>query len=829
MKKALLVAGVAICAFSAAAGQTVTGAPPAPPAPPVPATPPAAPPTKAAPRVEEIVVTSTRRRENVLKVPYNITAISGATLKERGVSSLADLRNQVPGLVAADYGNRGSSINNNFIIRGVNTNDIGFGAAAFPNLGGATVSNYIDETPFFVNLRLTDIERVEVLRGPQGTLYGAGSVGGTVRSIHNKPDPTRFDYYLDTSMSGTDHADRPNASVDAMVNVPITDRLALRLNGGYDLQAGFIDANNATVFRPTGAYLPLNAKPVLQDPSDFLGSPARTTTLHGINRGRTWYARGDLLARINDDITAELAFQHQDDFTNGFSAQFPGSDYVLRQRIPLSPAEIKTDLAALTLTEDFGFATITSSSSYYNVDTRDLYDNSGIAVYAPYYYGAYPRSTLTNFDFNKDRAFTQEVRLVSPKGEHYDWVAGVYFQNRRTQAVSVETVPGFAEWANTPGSDSNGTYPTWADRIVEYYGGTRPGSLPIADINYDFRRDVQFTDLAGFGELTVHLTPRWHLTGGVRVFRQNFRQTTIQHIYNAGTTFGADSLGTSQGTGEKETTDKIFKANMSYNVSDTMLAYFTFSQGFRAGGANAYPIGTCYFCDSAAFTSFTPDTVDNYEIGVKGTIGRFRYSAAAYNLDWQDIQIEVGSSAGTPIILNGGSARSTGLELEGGWRVTDALTLSAGYAYVNPILTQDFSSASGYAGKAGALLPGVSRHQMNGALDWHTALAGHDIDWHVDGSYRSGFNNQIQATRASFRHLSGYAMFNASVQTEVAPNVKLQLFARNLFNARGVSAFSERAPRSGPLPPNYVAANAFDAWEAVSRPLTVGLRLVIRR
>lgn len=812
MKRALLTCGVALCAMPAAAQ-----------------TQPAAPPAKAT-VTEEVVVTSTRRRENVLKVPYNITAISGAQLKQKGIASLTDLRNQVPGLVAADYGNRGASINNTFIIRGVNTNDIGAGNAEFPNLGGATVSNYIDETPFFVNLRLSDIERVEVLRGPQGTLYGAGSVGGTVRTIHNKPDPGRFDYYFDTSMSGTDHADRPNATAEGMVNLPITDRLAVRLNGGYDLQAGFIDADNAFVFRPGGAYLPLNAQPVLQNPGDFLGSPALTQRLKGINRGRTWYARGDVLARFGDDATAELSYQHQDDFNNGFSAQYPGTDYVLRQRIPLTPALIKTDLAALTLTEDFGFATITSSSSYYNVDTRDLYDNSGIAVAYPYYYGSYPRLTTTNFDFNQDRAFTQEVRLVSPKGEHVDWVVGGYFQNRRTRAYSVETVPGFAAWANTPGSDTTGTYPTWADYLVNYYGSTRPGALTPADLNYDFKRDVQFTDMAGFGEMTLHLTPRWNLTGGVRVFHQNFRQTTVQHFYNAGTTFGADALGTSEGSGAKTFTDKIFKANMSYNVSPTTLAYFTFSQGFRAGGANAYPIGTCNFCDTAAYNSYAPDTVNNYEIGVKGTLGRFRYSAAAYNLDWSGIQLEVSSAAGTPIILNGKGARSTGLEFEGSYRVSDALTLSGGYAYVNPILTDDFGTPSGYSGKAGAILPGVSRHQFNWSADYGMALAGHDIDFHVDGSYRSGFNNQIQANRANFRHLSGFSLVNAYVQGDIRPNVKLQLFVRNLFNARGVTSFSTRAPTApGPLTGNFLEAYSFDAWQAVSRPLTVGLRLVIRR
>ncbi|MEJ0046690.1 MAG: TonB-dependent receptor plug domain-containing protein [Rhodospirillales bacterium] len=162
------------------------------------------------------------------------------------------MRNSVVGLQAADYGERASNINNAFIIRGITTQDIGVGESEFPNLAGSTVSNYIDETPLFTNLKLTDIQRVEILRGPQGTLFGADSVGGTVRTIHNKPDPAGFDYQLDGTLSGTDRASQPNSGGDLMVNIPLTDKLAVRLNAGYDREAGFIDGDNAVVFNQPG-------------------------------------------------------------------------------------------------------------------------------------------------------------------------------------------------------------------------------------------------------------------------------------------------------------------------------------------------------------------------------------------------------------------------------------------------------------------------------------------------------------------------------------------------------------------------------------------------
>jgi iron complex outermembrane receptor protein len=302
------------------------------------------------------------------------------------------------------------------------------------------------------------------------------------------------------------------------------------------------------------------------------------------------------------------------------------------------------------------------------------------------------------------------------------------------------------------------------------------------------------------------------------VFQENFRQTTIQHIYDLGTTFASDSLGTSIGTGAKRSLDKIFKANTAYDLGPNTLAYFTFSQGYRAGGANAYPIGTCGYCNPTTYESFGPDSANNFELGIKGTEGRFRYTADIYDIEWNNIQLEVTSNAGTPIIVNGKSARSRGLELEGHYTLNDTITLAGGYAYTEAKITQDFTDG-GFSGIAGTPLPGVSHHQVNGNIDYSPPLwPDHEVDLHLDGSYRSGLNNQFEVTLPSFRHISGYALFNAFAQAQITPNVSLQLFAHNLFNAKGISAASSLDP---PV--------SFDTSEFVTRPLTVGLRLVIRR
>ncbi len=772
----------------------------------------------------EVVVTATRRTENIAKIPYNISAISGKVLADRNINSLADLRNEVTGLQSADYGERGSSLNNNFVIRGVTTNDIGVGESEFPNLAAPTVSNYIDEVPIFVNLKLTDIARVEILRGPQGTLFGADSEGGTIRTIHNKPDTSGYDAWIDSSISGTLRSGRPNGNVDGMVNLPINDRLALRIDAGYEYLAGYIDADNAVQYRPNTSPVSMTAQPVLADPANPLTSPYVTGTLHDINYSHTWYVRGDLLWKVSDHFTAEASYQHQGAYANAFNMEYPGEDYVTRRLIPINPAQTNTDIGAVTLTGDFGFGTITSATSYYNVSTDDLYDNSGIDVEYPYYYGSYPRITTTNYDFNKDQGFTQEFRLVSPKGKYFEYIVGLYYQDRRDKAYSIETVPGFAKWANMPGSSAY--YPTFADQIVQYYGGTRPGTLNPPDLTYDFLRNVSYSDLAAFGEVTHNVTSNFRITGGARVFREHFAQYTIQHLYNAGTTFGADSLGTSEGSGSNTAYDAIFKGNAAYDINGHTMAYFTFSQGYRPGGANAYPIGNCLFCNDGSMATFGPDNTNNFELGIKGSTSVLQYTADVYEIDWSNVQQEVSSTAGTPIIINGNNARSRGIELELHYAPTENLRLSAGYAFTDAELTQDFSVDGGnYTGKAGTPLPGISKNQINASIDYTAMISTRPVVFHLDGFYRSAFNNQIEVDQPNFVRLGGYSIFNAYVQTKLTDRTTLQLFAQNLFDAKGITATSSLQPGG----PGYDEAETFEKAEFVTRPLTIGLRVVIRK
>lgn len=787
-------------------------------------------------QVEEIVVTATRRDQTVLEIPYNISVVSGEALAKSNITDLAGLRNSSPGLIAVDYGPRSNGSNNNFIIRGVSTDAIGGGGTSFPRLGNPATSTYIDEIPVFANLKLSDIARVEVLRGPQGTLFGAGSVGGTIRLIRNRPELGDFDYVVNAATSTTREASKVGYDGDVMFNIPIGSALALRINGGYEYQPGVIDATNAYVYDNDIRFNP-DAQVVLADPANPLSSPAVTRAINDIDWAEIWFARAALRWQPSDSLDVEASYLRQNTRANAFPFRTGNSGYEIRQFIPESPIDTDIDLASLTGTVDFGFATLTSATSYSRNRSQDLFDNSQIAAAFIQYYGNYPRASTTNYNFINDRSFVQELRLVSSASDVLEYVIGGYFQDRRQVTESLSTVPGLAAYSGLPGSGA--FFDTYAEDVVFLFGGVQPGSLDPADTTFTFDRRVQFRELAAFGEATWHVTPEWSFTGGARVFNQRFRQSTRQTFPTLGL-FGTDGAssdpdylanGTSEGSGSRSDTKVIVKANTSYEFGN-QLAYFTFSQGFRSGGANAYPIGpaTCPACDLDTFLNFAPDSANNYELGIKGQLlnRTVSYSLAAFRIDWSDIQIEIASRAGTPTIINGAGARSQGVELEAQIRPTSLVTASFSYAFTDANTTEFIGPIAfggrNFTAEAGTRLPGAARHQVGAAIDVAVPIDGdrkRTIDFHADINLRGDVVSSLDPNSPAFARLDGFAMTNMSIAFNWSSSLRAQLFVTNLFDVDGITA--KTAGRNDAPP----AVRDLYRGDFIARPRTLGIRLTL--
>jgi iron complex outermembrane receptor protein len=802
--------------------------------------------------LQEVVVTANRREQDVLSVPYNITALSGAQIEEAGLKDLQSLTHMVPGLVSADLGPRANSTNSNLIIRGLNASDQGssyFG----PNLAVPLVSTYLDDVPLFVNFNLTDIERVEVLRGPQGTLYGSGAVGGTVKLIRHKPDLGVFSANFSADTSTTDHSMGASYSFEGIINIPLGDTVALRANAGYSKLNGFINGTHAARFDKSG-------QPLLADPANPLTSDYLYQQINDVDDSNSKYGRVSLLWKPADAFSVLADYTHQRDHSGGFSWQDVGFDYTTgaaiprqpyttRQQIPQQSLDRTLDIGALTVSVDVGFATLTSSSSYYDNRYDDVIDiSSGQQYYAtlsPYYYGGYPRYAAFNFDHSSDKSFVEELRLVSKTGGPWDYIVGGFFRNQKTELTDPETLPGFAAWTHLPGSaDAYNYYAgtvfnTFADVIADR-NGTDPSSLSPTDFFYNNIRHTRFHDRALYGELTRHLTQKWQVTGGVRQFWQSYDQSETQIYPFAGAVYsdtGEDPLGTTTSAQSKSYRSHIWKLNSSYEIAPAARLYATFSEGFRHGGANSFkicPAGTQALggCepspDTAALIPFQPDTAKNYEVGMKGLIGeRFRYTLSVYRVDWHDIQLDAYAPVtGIQIVVNGKDARSQGVEVEVQAALTRELSATIGGSYTDARLTQDFVRAN-FVGRDGDRLPLVPRKQVTAALDYVVPLPeDRDVSLHLDAAYRSDVNTSVNAMQfdtdnqaiveniysTNFRHLGGFTTLNANVGVQATKQLRVRLYCNNVTNQLGITTWS-------------VARQPEQSTEYLSRPRTVGLNL----
>jgi iron complex outermembrane receptor protein len=856
--------------------------------------------------LEDVIVTANRREQNVADVPYNLSAVSEKQLQAAGVVDLQGLAHMLPGVTMPDLGPRANSSNSNIVIRGLNATNQGLSFLA-PNLAAPPVSTYVDEVPLFVNLSVSDIERVEVLRGPQGTLYGSGAVGGTVRLIHNLPDPKHFSAELSADTSATQNAHAPSYSVGALLNLPLGEDLALRGNLEYRKLSGFTDALNEAKYDA-------HWQPILAAGGDPLTGDQVYGPRRGVDAADSLGARLSVLWKPSERFSALIAYQHQADHSDGFSGQQtafsaysdpaivdpntgtaptsypgnPGATNATNKYLVNEPMTRRVDLGAVTLTGDLGFATVTSSTSYVNnryddvVDETATQENAGKLPYGAYYYGGYPRGTAVLFDFGSDKSFVQELRLVSPAGKVLDWIAGAFYRYQTTHLEDPITMPGLKAWAALPGSANvynqyaQAYYsgcPTFAtfNEAVAYpgpcgRGGVPPSQLPT-DQMYNFIRDTKFHDAAAYGELTYHLSDHWQVTGGGRFFWTDFSQSSVQYLPIDGaraSSSGTDPYGTGVAPLQKSSDhNHIWKLSTAYEFGPALRPYATWSQGYRHGGANAFAIGNCLYCElNGKQVPYQPDTATNYELGVKGVVGGWlRYSASIYRVDWQDIQLNTFTlRSATGVVLNGKDARSQGLELEVTAQATERLMVTAGYGYTDAKLTADFIQGY-FVGRNGDRLPGVPKNQLTLALDYAQPLAdSRTLQWHLGGSYQSSVTSNINnlyigsvggcdptqpATctvtaepyptwRTNYREFGGFTLLDAAVTLAVNEHLRLRLYVDNLTNNQAITSWTARyapsifVPGFSGQPNNLVHPSGANYMDYVMRPRSVGLGLHYR-
>ncbi len=751
--------------------------------------------------VEEIVVTANRREQSINDVPYNISAVSGDFLVKAQITDTAELMRSIPGVAVVDRGHRNSGVINGINIRGLNVDGSAFGDYQLSTV--PTVSTYVNETPIYANFVLKDINRIEVLRGPQGTLYGSGSLGGTVKYILNEPKIGEFEGRATAGLSSTNGSSGTSWDADVMLNFPVGDNFAIRIVGGRMDYAGLTDYVNVYELDQNGVPLapdgPLAATSVVKSVKD-----ADFVTVN--------HARISALFEPTDNFSALLSYQTQSDNiggrrqptrgSNGFGE--PYGDYE-NGSILLEPSTREVDLTSLEMDLDLGFATLTSSSSTYDHTGDSISENTGFYAQngwlAAFYYN-YPRPMAEAVRTYSDSAFVQELRLVSNGDNTLDYTVGLFYQNQDLQGTQESYLRGFQAWADAA------------------FG---PGVV-VDDNDFSYLRDQNFKDLSFFGEMSYHFSDDFTVTVGARRYDTDFINDTSMNV-------GLYSSFNISDTAhfEENESGTLFKGNFSYNLSDDAMLYGTISEGFRRGGANAVPVSGI-FAEDAAWQLFNPDTNTNYEFGIKGNRNGVSYNVSLFYVDWQDIQINTATTNwGFFAAQNGGTAKTSGLEVEvhGYFGEENQWKYDIGYAYVDAKLTENVYAPSDPdqafpVALDGTKLPGTPENTLNFALS-HGQTLGNDWYWFNRFSlyYQSSTENAISTSPRFAQTLDGFTLldFMSSISYNDWTGT---LWIKNIANEEGSTGIFKEGYMGTSPAQNYFGNGS---KQFISLPRTVGFTL----
>ena len=746
-----------------------------------------------------ITVTATRREETVSDVPYNISAVGGDAIEAGQILDEAELLRSIPGVTIVDRGARNAGTMNAARIRGLAVDGNALGDYAVSSV--ASVSTYVNDTPIFANFALRDLERVEVLRGPQGTLYGSGALGGTIRYITRDPELGEFGGYVTGSLSQVNGSADFGVAADGVVNIPLGERAALRLVGSFGDYPGITDYVNL---------YELDANGVPVAPNGVLDPAASYTYEKDADTFDTWMGRATLLMEPNDRTSIRIVHARQSDDVGGRRQQTVGfdgfgnpyDDYE-NGSIQLEPSDRDINMTSLEAEVDLGFATLTSSTSHYDHEGGSISENTGFYAQAGWlgFYYNYPRPMAQAVRSYADEAVIQEIRLVTDDGGHFDYVVGGFYRSQQREITQQSYLVGFKDW--------------W-DTLLPSAAGAVSG-----DQDWDYRQTEHFTEMAVFGELTWHVRDDLDITFGGRYFDNESENDTFMAL-----PLWAGLFPDVNADFETSEDDVLFKLNGAWRFSDEDMLYATISEGYRRGGANAVPLSG-YYAEDPRWQMYTSDSVINYEIGMKGDRGAFIYDVSLFYIDWSDPQFNTSSTNwGFFAVQNGDEARTYGLEatLEG--FSGDNWHYSLGYAYINAELSSDFYAPDRPAPAApialsGAMLPGTPEHQLNWSLDYTTRLGDWTSFTRLDGYYQSETRNAVTTSPTFNVPLDGFSIWNLTT-TMSLDNLDLSLWVKNITNEEGVTGvFTEAYMGTAPGEGYYGNGNK----QMIALPRTVGATL----
>lgn len=707
----------------------------------------------------EIVVTAQKSEQRLQDVPLSITALSQTTLQRMGIQSLAEVAEAVPGLNVVTV----APGQNEILIRGISS------AGGIPTTGF-----YLDDTPLesvgnvagnAMDPAMFGLERVEVLRGPQGTLYGDSSMGGTVRYITVQPTLDVTEGNVSAELSDTDGGGF-NYQTSGTLNAPLIAGLA---------------AVRATVFdRDFDGYI--DRYPI--DPNNYLAALPGPVD-RNVNTEKTYGGRVSVRLQPADNlsVTPSVLFQRTDLGGTFTVDDPPGSfDDLIQTRDAAEPSSDAMQLYSLTAKGDFGPTHVTSSTSY-RARVFDAVEDDSKTSY--YYFSPSPQSYVYPTPFwnrfaNHD--FTEELRATSGAGPVHGILGLFYLRQSNLFGFNYPTPEGY----NTAFGSPFGNQP--------FFVSTRHNLI---------------TQRAVYGQLTFDLPANFQAILGGRAFHIS----QDENDYYAGVFQGAP-ITYVESTAESGFTPKY---ELTYKVTPDVLSYVTAAKGFRQGGTQA-PAGDICNADLAAIgldyqpTSYNPDYIWNYELGIKSAWldRRLVVNADVYYIDWKDVQqLIVLPTCGANIVGNFGTASSKGGELEVQAQVTDRLLLTLGASYNEATL---LSTVAGAQGQPGDTLEDAPRWMGSAAAEYDVQLSPLMAGYARFDVYATSYQlNSFDRTSIWYRR-SGYGLTNLRFGARDG-SWDTALFVDNLFDRNVQTA----------LPVSYAVDLPTTRRLAINRPRTIGL------
>lgn len=671
----------------------------------------------------EIVVTAAKREQSVRDVSGSVAAVSEATLQKLNAQSLSDYITRVPGVVFNDYQPGVSEV----VIRGI-------ASTTYHEANQATTGYYLNEIPLIEpgfplvipDVDSFDVSRVEVLRGPQGTLFGSSSLGGAINYVVNEADPGGFDIGAEGQLASTKGAGEVSYAAKAMVNLPIvTDKLAVRLVALQRVDAGYLDN---TLLGEDGS----NDLRVRGLRGSIVFTPTESTRISALSM----YQEYDL-----DDQTYVL-FGPPKTFDRATNvAEFQDTDFMLH---------------SLRFEQDLGFATLTAVGSYTEKNANLAFDNSIFG-------GNDPRTNTPELASSRGKSKTDyaELRLASPDGGRFRWLLGANYTRLRSSNTDGTFIDGIGDYI---------------DANPAMFGGQSGDTLAPGDLATRTVSSNRVTEKAVFGEASFDIVDTLTLTLGGRLFEYRSRPR-LQYLPNANLIAPFDYAPAAS-----KDSDFIPKVSLTWKPSDDVMVYGLYSEGFRIGGINVYSAAT-----PGLPLSFESDTTKNFEIGTRFDLidKTLTVDVTAYHIDWDNVQARLFTPGDfNAYTVNGGGADVDGVEISLTLRPTRNLTFASNISYndarLSELLPDSFAPGGGYA--KGTQLPGASDWILANSIDLN--FPDSPMKPRVGIAHR--YLSAAPVAFGAALEKGDFHIVDLNAAFTVADRIELGLFAKNLFNQYGI-------------------------------------------